>query len=343
MLPALSINRTLLCAGERVCVAVSGGADSVALLIAMHEAAAELGIGVSAAHIHHGLRGPEADADQAFVVALCAHLQVPVHVLPVDTLARQVAEGEGMEEAARELRYAALRGLMKSGVVDVVATAHTFDDQAETVMMKLLRGAWLEGLAGIAVETPTSGQRPASGRVIRPMLSVRRSAVEAFLRARNQRWCEDASNADVRLTRNRVRHELLPLLRTYNPAADEALAHIAELSRADDAYWRAEVARIRPMLLLPGKPVRGGGRRVGTQTDAASIAIEVERLRGLADALRSRMLREAAATVGVRLTFLETAKVLALALNGKAGKKLELRAGLRVERTARELQMWREG
>src|SRR6185312_5357313 len=112
---SFGINRSLFRAGDRVCVAISGGADSVALLLALAGAKAALGIGLSAAHVHHGLRGAEADADEAFVRELCERLDVPLTVFRVDTASRQAAEGEGLEEAARELRYAALRGLLESG------------------------------------------------------------------------------------------------------------------------------------------------------------------------------------------------------------------------------------
>ena len=205
--PLLAWDRQLLRAGDRVCAAVSGGADSTALLLALVEANAEktpLGIVVSAAHVHHGLRGADADGDEAFVRALCERLQVPLQVFHVDTAARQLAEREGLEKAARELRYEALRGLLQQGAADAVATAHTLDDQAETVMMKLLRGAWTEGLGGISPEVRGSGirdqglgireQQDAKGGVIRPLLGVRRVEVEAFLKARGQGWREDASN-----------------------------------------------------------------------------------------------------------------------------------------------------
>jgi tRNA(Ile)-lysidine synthase len=364
----LKIERSLLLAGERVCVAISGGADSVALLLALVEAKAALGVGVSAAHVHHGLRGMEADGDEAFVRGLCKRLDVPLTVFRVDTGARQAAEGEGVEEAARELRYAALRGLLENGAADVVATAHTLDDQAETVMMKLLRGAWTEGLGGISPEVqassvagaPTAGLSTALrsgrdgkfvgsvGRIVRPMLGVRRSEIEAFLRARGQDWRSDASNADVSLTRNRVRHELMPMLRSFNPAVDEMLANVAELARDEQAYWEAEVGRLLPHLLLPGKPVRGGGRAVGTAAGEAAVALELERLKGLSPALRRRVLRAAARSVGFRLSFEETAKLLALGgfggyegITGRVGSRLELRGGLRAERSARELRLWK--
>jgi tRNA(Ile)-lysidine synthase len=346
----LGWDRALLKAGERVCVAVSGGADSTALLVALVGGRVELGLVVSAAHVHHGLRGAEADGDEAFVRALCGRLGVELRVFAVDTSARQVAEGEGLEEAARSLRYEALRGLMRDGVVDVVATGHTLDDQAETVVMKMLRGAWTEGLGGISPEVQGLGIREqGSGRIVRPLLGVRRSEVESFLRARGQNWREDGSNRDLSLTRNRVRHVLMPLLREFNPGVDALLARTAEIARDEEAFWRAEVKRVLPQVLLPGRPVRGGGRSVSTAVGEASCAVEVARLSGMPAALRRRVVRGAAGTVGARLSSEETAKVLALAgfggytgVLGKIGSRLELHGGLRVERSARELRFWRQ-
>jgi tRNA(Ile)-lysidine synthase len=376
----LAMDRGLLRAGERVCVAVSGGADSVALLLAMVEAntpsaqnKAPLGVVLRAAHVHHGLRGAEADGDEEFVRELCERLGVPLTVFRVDTAARQAAEGEGVEEAARELRYEALRGLMASGLVDVVATAHTLDDQAETVVMKMLRGAWTEGLGGISpvlehtgsVETHVSEARHGApaisqsqiGRIVRPLLGVRRMEVDAFLRERGQGWREDATNQDVSLTRNRVRHVLMPMLREFNPAVDALLARTAEVAREEEAFWQAEVARVLPQVLLPGKPVRGGGRTVSTAVGDVGYAIEIERLRAMPAALRRRIVRAAArkvfadAEAGYVLGGEETAKVLALAgfggvggaVTGKIGSRLELHGGLRVERSAREIRLWRQG
>jgi len=361
----LAIDRGMLKAGERVCVAVSGGADSVALLVGLVEANTAsaqnkipLGVVLSAAHVHHGLRGAEADGDEAFVQELCEGLGVELRVFRVDTAARQLEEREGVEEAARELRYEALRGLMTSGVVDVVATAHTLNDQAETVVMKMLRGAWTEGLGGISPEVQGLGIREqglgGQGRVVRPLLGVRRVDVEAFLQERGQGWREDATNRDVSLTRNRVRHVLMPLLREFNPGVDALLARTAEVAREEEAYWQAEVAKVLPQVLLPGKPVRGGGRAVSTAVGEVGYAMEIERLRALPAALRRRLVRAAARKVFGGEYVLggeETAKVLALAgfggmggaVTGKIGSRLELHGGLRVERSAREIRMWRQG
>jgi tRNA(Ile)-lysidine synthase len=349
----LRIDLSLMSAGERVCVAMSGGADSTALLLALIEAnrAKEgLGLVLSAVHVHHGLRGAEADADEAFVRELCARFEVALTVERVDVPARQAEEREGLEEAARELRYGVFWRLMAERRADVVATAHTLDDQAETVMMKLLRGAWTEGIGGIAlvVERPkTALGSDRAARMVRPMLGVRRSEVEAFLRDRGQMWREDATNKDVSFTRNRVRHELMPMLRTFNPAIDGTLARLADIARDEEAFWRAEVARVLPQVLLPGRPVRGGGRAVSTVTGNSSCAIELERLRVMAPALRRRVVREAARSVGCRLSAEETSKLLALAglahadppIAARSGARLDLGHGLRAERTARELQL----
>lgn len=361
-----ALDRSLVKAGERVCVAVSGGADSVALLLALREANAlkePLGVVLSAVHVHHGLRGADADADEAFVKEMCERLGVPLVVERVDVAARQSEEREGVEEAARELRYGTFWRLMSEGKADVVATAHTLDDQAETVVMKLLRGAWTEGIGGIA-PVVLQGQGPAGqrakGRIVRPMLGVRRAEVEVFLRERGQTWREDATNRDVSLTRNRVRHELMPVLRGFNPGVDAALSRLAEIARDEEAYWQGEVDRVLPQVLLPGRPVRGGGRRVSTVSGNSSCAVEVERLRGMAPALRRRVLRAAARGLGCRISAGETAKLLALGgfppqpasrpatpgfgevappAGSRVGTKLELAGGLRAERTAREIQL----
>jgi tRNA(Ile)-lysidine synthase len=351
---SLGMDRGLVRAGERVCVAVSGGADSVALLVRMVEANTAsaqnkepLGVVLSAAHVNHGLRGAESDGDEAFVRELCERMGVPLTVFPVDMATRQAATGEGLEEAARELRYAALRGLE----VDVVATAHTLDDQAETVVMKLLRGAWTEGLGGIS-EVQVSGFRgQVSGkvRVVRPLLGVRRSEVEEFLRVRGQVWREDSSNKDLGLTRNRVRHELMPVLRSFNPGVDGLLANLAAIARDEEAHWETEVERILAQVVLPGKPVRGGGRAVSTAVGDAGVAVEIERLKALNAATRRRVVRGMARGIGSRLSFEETAKLLALAgfgghagILGRIGSRLELSDGLRAERSARELRLWRQ-
>ncbi|MCL2659751.1 MAG: tRNA lysidine(34) synthetase TilS [Acidobacteriaceae bacterium] len=350
----LSFNRESIRPGDRVCVAVSGGADSVALLLALHEANHAkhdaLGVGLSVAHVHHGIRAAaESDADLSFVRELCLRLDLPLHLHHADIPARVAATRETVEEAAREVRYEFFRSLIFSGQTDSVLTAHTLDDQAETVLMKLLRGAWTEGLSAIhpVVQVSAPGER--SGRILRPFLQTRRAEIEQYLKSCGQTWREDSTNTDTAYTRNRVRHELLPQLRAYNPSIDQTLANLAEIAREEEARWQAELARLLPQLLLPGKPVRGGGRAVSTSQAESSIAIEIERLRPLDAALRRRILRAAARQLGARLSFDETERLLALCgfvalptVAARTGSKLHLANGLRAERSIRELRMFRK-
>ena len=353
----------------------------MALLCALGEAnrAKESpGLVLRAVHVHHGLRGAEADGDEEFVRELCTRFGVDLRVERVDTPARQTAEREGVEEAARQLRYASFWRLLGEGWADTVVTAHTLEDQAETVLMKLLRGAWTEGLGGISpvLRAPAAGRRGDGGalggarlgvgRIVRPVLEVRRAAVETFLRERGQVWREDSSNEDLGMTRNRIRHEVLPLLRTINPAADEALGRMAAIAQDEEVFWRVEIARLLPGVMLPGKPVRGGGRAVSTALGEQGIALDLGRLKAMVPAVRRRVVRAAALGMGARLNAEETGRLLALAgldarsdvtadagsaatmgvprgMRPKIGSRLELRAGLRAERSARELQLSRSG
>src|SRR6185437_7226878 len=139
-----------------------------------------------------------------------------------------------------------------------------------------------------------------------------RAEIEAYLNQLNQPWCEDSTNTDTAYTRNRIRHELLPQLREYNPSLDQTLANLAELAREEESRWQIELSRLLPQILLPGKPVRGGGRSVSTDPGQSAVAIELDRLRPLDPALRRRVLRAAARQLGARLSFDETSRLLAL-------------------------------
>ena len=340
----LPLDTTLLKPGMRLAVALSGGADSVALLRALAARRGELGLVLHAAHLHHGLRGEEADGDLEFCRALAAKLEIPFHEARVDTAqearadARTGKPAETIEEAARRLRYSWFRQLMSKSlphgvVLDAMATAHTLDDQAETVLAKFLRGAWTEGLAGIGPKL-----QYAEGCIVRPLLNTKRSEIEAYLRELGQDWREDSSNRHLSFKRNRIRHELLPLLEGWNPRLRQHLAQMAELAHDEEAWWQAELARLAPQLILPGRPARGGGRAAG-EGSGAGLAIEVSRLAALAPALQRRLVRHAAGQFGAALDFAATEAVRSLALGGRAGQRLALPQGLCAERTARELRL----
>jgi tRNA(Ile)-lysidine synthase len=344
--PTLPFDRTQIKPGDRIAIAISGGADSVALLLTLHAANTtqreSLGVGLSAVHINHHLRGEESDADQQFVKDLCIALDIPVHLHQADVPERVAATRETIEEAARNTRYDFFSTLLNSGHADSILTAHTLDDQAETVLMKLLRGAWTEGLSAIhpVITLP-------KGKILRPFLETRRAEIESFLKSINQPWREDSTNTDTTFTRNKIRHELLPQLRTFNPNLDQTLANLAELAREEESRWQTELNRILPQLLLPGKPVRGGGRAVSTTPGDASISIELDRLRPLDPALRRRVLRAAARQLGARLSFDETSRLLAICgfrtdptVAARTGSSLHLPNGLRADRSARELRLF---
>lgn len=202
--------------GDTLVCALSGGADSVALLFALYLLKDKLGITLEAAHFNHHLRGEESDRDEDFVRELCDRYDIPLHVG-----GGKVTAGEkGLEAAARDARYAFLRTLPGK-----IATAHTADDNAETVLLHLIRGTGLKGLGGIT---------PVSGKVIRPMLSTTRVEVERFL----QEWClshiEDSSNGSDIFLRNRVRHHVMPLLKAENPKLAENLSKMALRLREDE-------------------------------------------------------------------------------------------------------------
>ena len=346
--PTLPLNRALLRMGTRIAVAVSGGADSTALLLALHNQATALGIAVSAAHLHHGIRGAEADADLAFLKTLCAQRDIAFHIHHADVPSLAHSNEETLEEAARNARLAFFDTLLAAGTVHSIATAHTQDDQAETVLMKLIRGAWTEGLGGIS----PSLDRP-HGTILRPLLPATRADVLAYLSFLNQPWCEDSTNASPAHTRNRVRSTLVPLLREFNPSITATLAATAQLAREEQARWQPEIARLLGQLALPGKPVRGGGRAVATSPEEESVAFEIERLKPLDLPTRRRLLRAAVERLGVRISSAETLRILLLAglapadtppdptVPTRPNSRLQLANNLRAERSVRELRLLR--
>ncbi len=226
--------------GDRVLMAVSGGADSVALLRVMLELRSELGVVVAVAHFNHGLRSENSDVDEHFVADLAKRHELQFLVERGQVADYATAERMGLESAGRELRYQWLARVAGEHRFDAVATAHTADDQAETVLMKFLRGAGSRGLAGIYPEIFRGDEKKI--HFVRPLLSTTRAEVESYLESLDQGWREDESNLDRRFLRNRVRHELLPLLeREYNSNIRQRLNERAEISRAEEAYWEEVV------------------------------------------------------------------------------------------------------
>ena len=220
----------LLSPGDELTVALSGGADSVALLWVLRSLAPRLEIRLRAAHFHHGIRGEEADRDAEFCRRLCAEWEIPFSLGRGDAPARAAKTGESLEEAARVLRYAYLL----EAAPGKLATAHNADDNAETVLLHLLRGSGPRGLGGIP---------PRRDRIVRPLLSCTRAEIEALLAREGLPHVEDSSNAADDCLRNRLRHQVMPLLRAENPNLTAALGRSAALIRAEDEYLSGLAAR----------------------------------------------------------------------------------------------------
>jgi len=304
----------LLRPGDRVAAAVSGGADSAALLRVLIELRAELGVVLSVAHFNHGLRGEESDGDAQFVSDLAKEHGLQIHISQADTKRFAREKELSIEASARELRYAWFGKLIKDGVVDKVATAHTLDDQAETVLLRVFRGTGTSGLSGIHPRLVVGEVGRDWKGIIRPLLQVRRGDVEAYLGEKRQAWRTDSTNTETAFTRNRLRHELLPQIeRSFNPEIVESLANLAEIARAEDELWSAETAEA----FVPAYRNR---------------QIDVVELLKLPLALQRRVLRLAAIQSGATLDFHHCERILNLLSEKRLGKpraQIELPNGFR--------------
>jgi tRNA(Ile)-lysidine synthase len=222
--------------GQRVGVAVSGGADSVCLLLALRELAPGLGLSLSVLHLNHQLRGDESDADERYVGELASQYGLEVRSARADVLKIASETGDNLEQAGRRVRREFFLDFLRRGALDRVALGHTRSDQAETVVFRFLRGAGTAGLAGMRPLTREG--------LARPLIEIERAEVEQFLKDRGVVWREDASNRDPRFARNRIRHDLLPRLAQENPALPATLARLAVVAADEERYWEAEIDRV---------------------------------------------------------------------------------------------------
>lgn len=229
---ALRVNRTvyehgMLYRGARVCVALSGGKDSVALLYLLRALSEEHGISLLAVHVNHGIRGDEADRDEAFCRELCTRLNIPFESYRFDVPSLAKEQGKGIEECARDVRYGVFEALLSEKRADLVATAHHAADNAETVLFNLARGASLKGAGGIPAHR---------GSIIRPLIDATSDEIAAYIEENALSFVTDSTNVDTDYTRNLIRAEIMPVLRRVN---GEAEAHIREFSScaAEDSEY----------------------------------------------------------------------------------------------------------
>ncbi len=391
----------LLSAGDRVGVAVSGGTDSVALLRLLLELRHELGIVLSVVHFNHMLRGSESDADQEFVAGLARAHDLEFFCDSDDVAGYAANERVSVEAAARELRYGFFHYLLgaereknpsgaealsqsktenrgagsaaspqshflQSHTLDSIVTGHTLDDQAETVLMRLIRGSGMRGLGGIhprlAVEDDDDGE--ICGEIVRPLLAIRRRELQQYLADLGQDWREDSTNADDRFTRNRLRRLVVPLLeKEFNPSVAENLAELAEIARGEEDYWDNEASGWLGTVVRWSEPdwalaaVTGGGliridvpgeegcrdSDLRLRIDRASWAVmdaAMSRMWFLAEplAVQRRLVKAIGEHAGIPLEFKHVEEILQFAAeDGAAGKELSLPLGWKVVREMEEL------
>ncbi|MEW6572765.1 MAG: tRNA lysidine(34) synthetase TilS [Bacillota bacterium] len=306
--------------GDLIVVGVSGGPDSVALLDLLYRLRDEYRLTLHVAHLNHGLR-EEAPLDVEFVKQLAASYRLPVTVETADVPAYARERRLSAEAAAREVRYRFFASVFAGIGANRVALGHQADDQAETVLLNVLRGTGLTGLKGIP---------PVRDPYIRPLIEVWRPAIQAYCAFRELKTCLDASNIHPVYRRNRIRHELIPLLeREYNPAVTQALCRLAAIAREEEDYMAAETAKVyRDLLTL----------------EEAGPALKIEGLKGVSPAIARRVVRLAFKAISgspYELDFLHTEGVLSLLVQD-AGKEVSLPQGIRAIRSYETLLLKRE-
>jgi len=306
--------------GIRLGAAVSGGADSVALLTLLAETRAQLGCVLSVVHFNHRLRGKASDADEKFVTALAEKFGLTLHLGRADVAVNAKREKSNLEDAARRARYEFFEKLAAQGLLDAIATAHTMDDQAETVLAHILRGTGIPGLAGI---------HPVAGSVRRPLLRFRREELRKYLRARKQPWREDATNRDTNRTRARMRKKLLPLLiKEFNPAAIEHLSGLAQRALEQTLFMdQFAMQRFRRLVFADGSALR-----VSVCDLLNPIVLdEPEGAASLRNALLHKIIAQTRSRNG-QVSAVHLEAIVRLAQRGETGKRLQLPGGIEVLR-----------
>lgn len=305
-----SFNEDLFEVGQKVLVAVSGGGDSMVLLALMVDLAKHKDLEISAAHINYGLRGVDSDRDEQLVSGRCRELGVFLSLERTDELKMT---DNNLEERARDLRRRVLHRRAMDIKADRIALGHTLDDQAETILMRLLRGSGLTGLGGM---------RARDGLWVRPLLGATRLAVRAYAQERGIRYREDQSNNDLRFTRNKIRKSLLPLLvRQYNPNIKQGLVNSAALLREDEIFLQEVTATLYRRLV---------------KKSADALLIPAADFLSLPSALQRRLLRRMLISYAPSLSRVGHGRALLLALDNlrksDKGMKLDLGLGLTLQR-----------
>ncbi len=309
---------------DKVLVGVSGGPDSVALLHVLLQLTPHYDLKLGIAHLNHGLRGKEADADAAFVATLAQRFELPVYIQKRDIHQYRIDEKLSLEEAARQIRYAFYHEVAEKNEFNKIALGHQANDNAEHVLMYLFRGSGTLGLSGIP---PVR-----SGRIVRPLIRVTRSEIENYLAAAGLDYVIDRSNIDPKFIRNKIRHQLLPLLTSsYNPKLIETLNRLADIMRSEEQWIKDTIQRMFKDALVSSEP--------------EALALSVPALNRNQRAARRRLIRMAVRTVKGdlrRINFGHVESSLMLLEKGKTYVHLDLPGSISVRRSGDVLFVTRE-
>ena len=306
----------LISAEEKLVVAVSGGADSVCMLNIMVQKQAELGVELHIAHLNHQLRGTESDSDARYVSDLALNLSIPSTIARRDVTAHQAQKGCSLEEAAREVRYSFLSDVARRTGASKVVVGHTRDDHIETILMHLLRGTGVAGLRGLQPESLLQcGEDKTTIQVIRPLLEISRQETLDYCERHHLKPQTDSSNESLSFLRNRVRLELLPVLKNYNPNIGNALVRLAAIADNDISFIEAQAMQI--------------WNDVATE-EAGTICLDKKKLANMHPSMQRHILRLAVTQLSGNLRDIEASHIEAMVdfLSKSAGKRLCLPHGL---------------
>jgi len=271
----------MLSAGDSVCVALSGGADSVALLLVLYELSTELDFSLSAVHVNHLLRGDESDRDESFSRDLCDRLDVPLQIFREDAAAFSHSLGESVETGARKLRY----GIFSKLTADKIATAHNLNDNAETLLFRLARGTGLHGLSGIPA---------VRDNIIRPLIECGRDEIEAYLAEKGQSFVTDSTNLSDDYARNRIRHNIIPEMKAVHGAFPDCVLRMTASFAEDEDFLTTEAKKCeKESLFLLHPAIRK--RVIINQLKSHNLKVSAEKISEIEDALllhKSRVMLE---------------------------------------------------
>jgi tRNA(Ile)-lysidine synthase len=306
----------LISTGDKLVVAVSGGADSVCLIHVMAQQREKLGVELHIAHLNHKLRGDESDADAAYVTGLAHQLGLPITLEQKDVAAYRKNKKLSIEEAAREVRYRFLANVKEETGASKVVVGHTRNDHVETILIHLLRGTGLNGLSGLKPRSVLNfGKRGKPVEIVRPLLEIYHQETLDYCHSHNLDPCFDSSNQSLSLLRNRIRLELLPILRDFNPAFDDALLRLANTVQADVSFLEEQAFRLWNNLAVVEKEV---------------VYLDVVKMIELPLALQRQIMRKAITQLQGSLEDIEADHIESMVgfLSRPSGKRLSLPLGL---------------